>query len=114
MPQVLLLAPLPMVSAAVIAGLWRSLANLPDPEDRWCWLPFALGVGLFVLAFGGLAHSFYPYVVPERLTIDDAAAAPESLMIILIGVVFVLPIIIASTAFAYRVFRGKATELRYD
>ena len=114
MPEVLLLAPLPIVSAAVIFGLWRSLANLPDPEDRWCWLPFALGVGLFVLAFGGLAYSFYPYVVPERLTIYDAAAAPESLMIILIGVVFVLPIIVASTAFAYRVFRGKATELRYD
>jgi cytochrome d ubiquinol oxidase subunit II len=69
---------------------------------------------LFALAFLGLAYSFYPYVVPERLTIYDAASAPESLMIILVGTLFVLPTILAYTALSYTVFRGKATELRYD
>ena len=53
-------------------------------------------------------------MVPERLTIWEAASAPESLMIILVGTLFVIPIILGYTAFAYRVFRGKATELRYD
>jgi len=52
--------------------------------------------------------------VPERLTIQQAASSPESLFIILVGAVFVLPFIIAYTAFSYFVFRGKATELRYD
>jgi len=114
MPEILLLAPLPLVSAAIVAALWLALQNLPAAEDRWCWLPFALGCALFVLAFTGLAYSFYPYVVPERLTIDDAAAAAESLAIILAGVIFVMPIIAGTTIFAYRVFGGKAQGLRYD
>jgi cytochrome bd ubiquinol oxidase subunit II len=67
-----------------------------------------------VLGFFGLAYSFYPFVVPERLTIWQAASAPESLFIILVGAVFVLPFIAGYTAFSYYVFRGKASELRYD
>lgn len=114
MPEILLLAPLPLASAGIVAGLWLSLANLPHPEDRGCWLPFALGTALFSLAFAGLAYSFYPYVVPEALTLVEAAAAPESLLIILAGVIVVMPIIVATTVFAYRVFGGKATSLSYD
>jgi cytochrome d ubiquinol oxidase subunit II len=114
MPELILLAPLPLVSAAILAALWVALGQLPDAEDRWCWLPFALSVGLFVLAFAGLAYSFYPYVVPDRLTILEAAAAPESLIIILVGTLIVMPIISLASIYAYRVFRGKATRLRYD
>ncbi|PWR03653.1 cytochrome BD ubiquinol oxidase subunit II [Meridianimarinicoccus roseus] len=113
-PEVILLAPLPLGSVALVIGLWRLLGRLPAPQDRWCWLPFTGAVGLFVLAFGGLAYSFYPYVVPERLTVFEAAAAPESLFIILIGALVVLPVIIAYSVLAYTVFRGKATDLRYD
>ena len=61
-----------------------------------------------------MAYSFYPYVVPEQLTIYEAASAPESLFIILIGTLFVLPMILGYSALAFFVFRGKATELRYD
>ena len=71
-------------------------------------------LALFSLAFLGLAYSFYPYVVPEQLTIYEAAAAPESLIIILAGALFVLPVILGYTALSYTVFRGKATTLRYD
>lgn len=113
-PEFLLLAPLPLMSAVLIAVLWIALRHLPDPDDRWRHVPFATAIGLFALAFAGLAYSFYPYVVPERLTIYAAASAPESLMIILVGTVFVLPAIIGYTAVAYTVFRGKATDLRYD
>ena len=77
-------------------------------------MPFLYAIVLFILAFGGLAYSFYPYVVPEKLTIYEAASAPESLFIILVGTVFVLPMIGGYTALAYTVFRGKASELRYD
>ncbi|MEM6650405.1 MAG: cytochrome d ubiquinol oxidase subunit II, partial [Pseudomonadota bacterium] len=55
----------------------------------------------------------YPYVVPEQMTIYEAASAPESLIIILVGALAVLPMIIGYTALSYIVFRGKATELRY-
>jgi cytochrome d ubiquinol oxidase subunit II len=67
-----------------------------------------------VLAFLGLAYSFYPYVVPDELTIYQAASAPESLKIILVGTVIVLPMILGYTALSYVVFRGKASLLNYD
>ncbi len=112
-PEALWLAPLPVVSAAVIVALWLLLRRMPLAEDRYAWAPFLLGTLLFAAAFGGLAYSFYPYVVPERLTIYEAASAPESLIIILVGTAIVLPLIIAYSALAYIVFRGKAQELKY-
>jgi len=113
-PEILLLAPLPIMSFLLIGALWMMLRRLPHKDDHWSWVPYVTAMGLFALAFAGLAYSFYPYVVPERLTLYEAASAPESLFIMLIGVVFVLPTIIGYTALAYFIFRGKATELRYD
>lgn len=112
--EILWLAPLPLGSGAILIGLFLLLRRLPDPGDRLRHLPFAAVTGLFILAFGGLAYSFYPYVVPERLTLFEAAAAPESLLIILLGALFVLPAIVGYTALSYRIFRGKATPLSYD
>lgn len=113
-PEAVLLLPLPLMSAGLIVLLWLGLKRLPTSDDSFSWLPFVAGTSVFTLAFCGLAYSFYPYVVPEKLTIYDAAAAPESLMIILVGTCLVLPTIIGYSILAYTVFRGKATELRYD
>lgn len=113
-PEVFLLAPLPILSFGLLVILWMSLRHLPTEDDRFAWVPFAATIALFVLAFFGLAYSFYPYVVPEQLTIYEAASAPESLFIILAGVCFVLPMILAYTALAYTVFRGKARALSYE
>ena len=113
-PEVLLLAPLPLVSAGLVVLLFVSLRHLPDDGERWSWIPFVTATILFALAFAGLAYSFYPYVVPERMTIYEAASAPESLFIIFVGTCFVLPAIIGYTVLSYTVFRGKARELRYD
>lgn len=113
-PEILFLAPLPIVSAALVVWLWWMLARMPFYNDRYSWLPFAAATSLWITAFIGMAYSFYPYVVPEKLTLYEAASAPESLFIILIGTVFVLPTIIGYTILAYTVFRGKASELRYD
>ena len=113
-PEVLLLAPLPLLSIACLTILWLSLRNLPRADHKWDWVPFAVTISLFTLAFIGLSYSFYPYVVPDSLTIYEAASAPESLMIILVGTLFVLPTIIGYSALSYFVFRGKASALRYD
>ena len=113
-PEIVLLAPMPLLSALLVWLLWRSLQRLPNASDKGARAPFLYAISLFILAFGGLAYSFYPYVVPEKLTIYEAASAPESLFIILIGTVFVLPMIGGYTALAYWVFKGKAVELRYD
>ena len=112
-PEIAWLAPLPVLSAVLVLALWRVLHRLPLDGDRLAWAPFWMASALFVMAFGGLAYSFYPYVVPEQMTIYESAAAPESLIIILVGTMVVLPIIIAYSILAYTVFRGKATELTY-
>ena len=113
LPNLVLLAPIPVVTAGLFAVLFMALRHLPTRTDRFCWLPFVGAIGIFLLGFHGLAYSFFPYVVPDRLTIWQAAAAPESLMIMFAGAMVVLPIIVAYSAFAYRVFWGKATDLSY-
>ena len=87
--------------------------RLQDGRSRREWLPFVLSVWVFVFAFAGLAYSLFPYLVVDRMTIWQAAAAPESLRFVFVGVCFVLPLIVAYTVIAYRVFWGKARELSY-
>ena len=113
-PQTAWLAPLPILSVAIVVLLWALLRRLPLARDRLCWLPFVGATALFTLGFGGMAYSFYPYVVPEQMTIYAAANAPESLLIILFGTLFVLPVIVIYSVIAYVIFRGKATRLSYD
>jgi cytochrome d ubiquinol oxidase subunit II len=117
LPWVVLLAPVPIATAVLFFVVDRSLRRLPlrlsEGNEYGVWVPFAGAIGIFVLAFYGLAYSLFPYLVVDRLTIWQAAAAPESLMIIFIGTGVVLPVIIAYTVFAYRVFRGKTQVSDY-
>ena len=73
-----------------------------------------LGALLFLLPFLGLAYSLFPWLVLDRITAWDAAAAPESLKIILWGALIVVPTIVGYTVFVYRVFWGKARALTYN
>jgi cytochrome d ubiquinol oxidase subunit II len=113
-PTALYLSPLPLLSLALVGFLWSRLNNFTLAPGQGAWSPFVAATSLFALAFSGMAYSFYPYVVPEKLTIYEAASAPESLFIILLGTLFVLPAIVGYTVLSYYIFRGKATELRYD
>jgi cytochrome bd ubiquinol oxidase subunit II len=114
LPALLWLSPIPLLTGALVLVLWRTLVRLPLPQDRLCWLPFALTVNIMVLCFIGLAYSFFPYIVPEKLLITEAASAPESLMIILAGALVVLPVLMGYTVLAYRIFHGKAAhDLHY-
>ncbi|MEO0358209.1 MAG: cytochrome d ubiquinol oxidase subunit II, partial [Pseudomonadota bacterium] len=108
------LAPLPIISGMLIVYIWSALRRLTKNPDKEIWGPFTAAMALFALSFLGMAYSFYPYVVPNQMTIYESASAPEALIIILVGTLFVLPTILAYTALSYYLFRGKATELRYD
>lgn len=113
-PEIVALAPLPLMSGLLVALLWLALRRLPTANDSFAWFPFVGAVVLMVLGFFGMAYSFYPYIVPEQLTIWEAAASTESLSIILVGTLFVLPMILGYTVLAYVIFRGKATKLSYE
>ena len=113
-PDFVLLAPIPVVTGAALLGIFYLLQRMPFSGDRYAWAPFILTILVFILCFHGLAYSFYPYIVPDQLEIAEAAAAPDSLMIIFVGACIVLPVLIGYTVFAYWVFHGKAEDLRYD
>lgn len=112
-----LLAIIPIITAALFFIVWRSLRRLPvrlaGGNEYGIWVPFVGTVGIFVLAFYGLAYSLFPYLVVDRLSIWQAASAPESLMIVFLGTCVVLPVIIAYNIFVYRIFGGKAEALDY-
>jgi len=82
-------------------GLYRGLVENRDV------LPFVSALGFFVLCYAGIIISFYPYIVPPSITIWQAAAPDESLGFLLVGAVILIPVILAYTAYAYWVFRGK-------
>jgi cytochrome bd ubiquinol oxidase subunit II len=116
-PNVVMLLPIPLMTVALFAIMARSLQRLPtrlaQNNQYGAAVPFACTVGVFLLAFYGLAYSLFPWLVVDRITIWQAASSPEALQVIFYGVVIVLPVIIGYTVFAYRVFWGKSTALQY-
>jgi cytochrome d ubiquinol oxidase subunit II len=112
-PKMLYLSPLPLLTTAACAGIWRTVRALQAGTSRSDWLPFVLAVWVFVFAFAGLAYSLYPYLIIDRMTIWQAAAAEKSLRFVLVGTCIVLPFVIGYTLLSYRVFWGKARTLTY-
>jgi cytochrome bd ubiquinol oxidase subunit II len=116
-PNVVMLLPIPVMTMVLFGVMARSLKRLPirlkDNNHYGAAVPFACTVGVFLLSFYGLAYSLFPWLVIDKLTVWQAASSPEALMVIFYGVVIVLPVIIGYTVFAYRVFWGKSTALKY-
>ena len=116
-PNIVLLLPIPVATAVLFWVIYRSLQRLPtrlaQGNEYGAWVPFGATIGVFLLAFYGLAYSLFPWLVIDRINIWQAAIAPESMGIILAGAAVVLPMIIGYTVFAYRVFWGKSTALKY-
>jgi cytochrome d ubiquinol oxidase subunit II len=100
-PNVVLTAPVPIAVAAVAVALLRALANKQDSQ------PFYLVLGLFALSYAGLGISMFPYIVPQSITIWQAAAPENSQLFMIFGVAILIPLILGYTAWAYWVFRGK-------
>lgn len=113
LPELFVLLPIPLACLAAVLTIRHVLHTPRVVQAGYGWIVFAATVLVFVLAFFGLAYSLYPYIVIDRLTVWDAASAPESLAVIAVGVAITLPVIMAYTVFMYRVFWGKARALSY-
>jgi len=113
-PRTLALMLLPLATLAAGVFVWLATGRMKRGAREPDWTPFAATVVIFALAFAGLAYSLFPYVVMDRMTIWEAASHPSALKFTLVGVAIVLPFLIAYTAFAYRVFRGKARVGLYE
>ena len=112
-PQVFLLLPVALLLGFLFILNHAYLKRVPLENDMGCWVPFASACIIFILCFCGLAYNFFPYIVWQKVTIWEAASARESLWFIFVGAAVVLPVILAYTAFTYKVFSGKTRKLNY-
>ena len=94
-----------LVAGAVLLVAWRMFHSLN--VHRHEYRPFLQAITLFALCFVGLGICMWPYVVPVEVTIWDAAAPEKSQIFMLVGALVLVPLILAYTAYAYWIFRGK-------
>jgi cytochrome d ubiquinol oxidase subunit II len=102
-PNIAFFSPVPVITAALALWLWRGLGRGSDAS------PFLAAMGLFAMSYLGLAISLFPYIVPHVLTLWEAATAPQGQAFLLIGTLFLIPVIFMYTGWSYWVFRGKVT-----
>ena len=103
-PNIVWFSPLPIV--VVIATAYLLSAVRKDTHYQ----PFILTLLLIFLAYIGLGISLWPHIVPPNISIWDASAPPQSQGFMLVGALFIIPIILGYTAWSYYVFRGKVTH----
>ena len=91
-------------------GIVAAIVLATSVRRRRDGAPFYMVATIFASAFGTLAISFWPYMIPFSITIDQAASVHASLAFMFWGEgLFVFPLMLLYTAISFRVFRGKAT-----
>jgi len=102
-PLVYIFAAIPILGVLLIGLLLRSLFKRAEVT------PFIWTLLLFILSFLGLGLIVFPYIIPTEITIYQGAAAPSSLVFMLIFVGFLIPIMLFYNIYQYVVFRGKVS-----
>ena len=100
-PNIALLAPVPIVTVLLALWEWRSLNNRSEAAV------FSGALGLFLLGYLGLFISLWPMIVPHRFTFWEAASSESTQAFLLVGTLFLLPVILLYIGWSYWVFRGK-------
>ena len=103
LPNLLFLLPVPLLVLLCSLWLWRSVHTANSLHAT----PFVLTLGLIFLGFSGLGISIWPNIIPPGITLWQAAAPPQSQGFMLVGALFIIPIILVYTFWSYYVFRGK-------
>jgi cytochrome d ubiquinol oxidase subunit II len=101
MPGVMMAGQVPLLTAITAFVFFWSLRRGKE------LMPFLMALVLFLLGFIGLQVSIFPYIVPRAFTLWQTAAPAESHAFMLAGAAVTIPLILAYTARAYWVFRGK-------
>jgi len=100
-PNLLWLSPVPILAGTTALWAWRAFGGKAEAA------PFIAGICLFLLSFLGIAISLWPMIVPHRYSLWEAAADPNTQAFLLVGTLFLLPVILMYTGWSYWVFRGK-------
>lgn len=100
-PNILFFLPVPLLVLVCVAALFRSVSR------HLHYTPFFSALGLVFLGFTGLGISIWPMIIPPVIDYKMAAAPGESLSFMLVGALFIIPVILVYTWWSYYVFRGK-------
>jgi cytochrome d ubiquinol oxidase subunit II len=100
-PNIGYLSPVPIVTLLLVLWEWRALNNRSEVA------PFAGAIGLFAMSYIGIAISLWPMIVPYKFTLWQATSSASTQAFLLVGTLFLLPIILMYTGWSYWVFRGK-------
>ncbi|OSQ46078.1 cytochrome d ubiquinol oxidase subunit II [Thalassospira alkalitolerans] len=105
-PNLFFLAPIPIVTTGLLYWLWQAVSHREKTV-------FGITLAIFLLCFVGFGITLYPNIVPPMIDFRTAAAPENSLAFMLVGAAILIPIILAYTAYAYWVFRGKTGDEGY-
>ncbi len=102
MPDVAFVALFPILALFAFGMYFRKLKKGSESA------PFIWNAIMIICSFTGLSIGFYPYIIPNTVTIHDAAvSSPETLIFMLVVIIIFLPLIIAYTSYKNWIFRGK-------
>ncbi|MGD9888458.1 MAG: cytochrome d ubiquinol oxidase subunit II [Halothiobacillaceae bacterium] len=101
LPNLYIFALLPLAALFCFFMLFKALNNKHEHA------PFIWSLLIFIFSFIGLAATWFPYIVPGAITIDQAAAPENTLIFMLIGIGTLIPVMIAYNIYQYSVFNGK-------
>ena len=104
-PNIYYLLPIPLITAGLFAVVWRDLHR-----SKHEYRPFLASIGVFLMGYIGLGISIFPWIIPFKYTIWDAAASGPGLSLMLCGVAPLLPLILGYTGYCYYIFRGKSSH----
>lgn len=104
-PNIYYLCIMPLITTLLLILLIRDLKN----NDRQ-YRPFLISIGLFLMGYIGMAISLYPWIIPFEYDIWQASASSKGLSLMFVGIVPLLPIILAYTGYCYWIFRGKTSD----
>jgi cytochrome bd ubiquinol oxidase subunit II len=90
---------------AIVSGILTTL-----PKKTRAAVPFLLGQFLFIVGMSVIGLLAFPYIVPFRVTLWEAASSSASQTFVLVGAAFVTPVVLTYSAVAYWIFRGKTPE----
>lgn len=100
-PLVYIFAAIPVLGVVLVGLLLRSLKR--EEENT----PLIWTMLIFLLTFIGLGLIVFPYIIPNQITIYQAAAAPSALVFMLTFIGVLIPIMLFYNIYNYVVFRGK-------
>jgi cytochrome bd ubiquinol oxidase subunit II len=102
MPDLVYVAVFPLLALFAFGMYVRSLRRLSERA------PFIWNATMVFCSFTGISVGFYPYIIPNMVTIQNAAvSSTKTLVFMLAVIVILLPLILAYIGFKNRLFRGK-------